>query len=131
MPAYDASRYNPPAPVAQVILRRIDAGAMATEATMLIDTGADVTFLPRASVERLGVHPLADLVFELTAFEGSRTTAQAVQAELIFLGKVFRGAFLLIDQEQGVLGRDILSNIALVLDGPRREWLEHTSPANR
>jgi hypothetical protein len=43
---------------------------------------------------------------------------------MIFLGRIFRGRFLLIDGEQGVLGRNILDHVSLLLDGPRGHWSE-------
>jgi hypothetical protein len=43
---------------------------------------------------------------------------------MIFLNKVYRGRYLLIEDEHGVLGRDVLANVVLRLDGPRQEWSE-------
>jgi hypothetical protein len=40
---------------------------------------------------------------------------------------VFSGRFLLIDQEVGVLGRDILNHVCIILDGPNLRWEERTS----
>lgn len=56
MPSYDALRYDPPAPIAQVTLRASD-GATAPNVLLLIDTGADITLLPRGDILRLGVTP--------------------------------------------------------------------------
>jgi hypothetical protein len=47
-----------------------------------------------------------------------------VQLELLFLNRTFTGQFLLIDQDYGILGKNILNNIALLLDGPRLAWSE-------
>jgi len=44
---------------------------------------------------------------------------------MIFLNRTFRGRFLLIDQEWGVMGRDILNLVSLLLDGPNLTWSEH------
>ena len=41
------------------------------------------------------------------------------------LGRTFRGQFLVIDQQVGILGRNILNALALVLDGPQQTWSEH------
>jgi len=41
-----------------------------------------------------------------------------------FLGKNFTGKFLLIDQPMGILGRNILNSLALVLDGSGLSWAE-------
>ena len=40
------------------------------------------------------------------------------------LGRTFRGQFLVIDEEVGILGRNILNALALLLDGPQQTWSE-------
>jgi hypothetical protein len=47
MPSYDAMHFDPPAPVAQVILRNPHSGATVSDVPLLVDTGADITLLPR------------------------------------------------------------------------------------
>ncbi|MGA7605701.1 MAG: hypothetical protein WCA79_07255 [Anaerolineales bacterium] len=44
--------------------------------------------------------------------------------ELYILGKKFAGEYLLIDRTFGILGRNILNNIRILLDGPRGKWNE-------
>ena len=44
MPSYDALHYDPPAPIAQVMLRAAD-GATVPDVSLLLDTGADATLL--------------------------------------------------------------------------------------
>lgn len=124
MPGYDASHYDPPAPVAGVTLRNITTGKSITDVLLLLDTGADVTLLPRAAVERLDVAPVSGMDYELVGFDGSRSTARAVDLDMIFLARGYRGRYLLIDADQGVLGRDVLASVALLFDGPAQEWSE-------
>ena len=62
--------------------------------------------------------------YELEGFDGTKSTAPAITAELQFLGKSFRGQFLLIDNWHGVLGRNVLNNLSLLFDGPSRNWKE-------
>jgi len=57
MPDYEASLFDPPAPAARVTLRNPDAGTTVSDVLLLLDTGADVTLLPKASVESLGISP--------------------------------------------------------------------------
>jgi len=128
MPTYDTSHYDPPAPVAQVTLREINGGALLPNVLLLLDTGADITLLPRDAVERLGVTPMSGKDYQLVGFDGSQSTAQAVELDMIFLRKAYRGRYLLIDSEHGVLGRDVLCNVVLLLDGPRQEWSEMLPP---
>lgn len=124
MPAYDAKLFDPPAPVAHVTLRHPATGASLSEVPMLMDTGADVTLLPRIYVDRLGISPLKEKVYELQGFDGNITQAEAILLELVFLGRKYKGQFLLVDQPMGILGRNILNAIVLLLDGPRGAWDE-------
>ncbi|HPD28811.1 MAG TPA: hypothetical protein PLL20_02370 [Phycisphaerae bacterium] len=126
MPGYDAARFHPPAPVAEVVLRNPESGARISGVTLLMDTGADVTLLPRKAVEQLGVMPIAGEHCELAGFDGRRCVASVVMLDLVFLRRAFRGRYLLVEEERGILGRDILNHITLLLDGPRREWSEHS-----
>ena len=127
MQRYDALHYDPPAPIAQVTLRAAN-GATAGDVILLLDTGADATLLPRAAIARLGMTPDPSLAYELVGFDGSRSTTHAVDLDMIFLGKAFRGRYLLIDEERGILGRDILASVILLLNGPAQEWSQHVSP---
>jgi hypothetical protein len=122
MPDYDATRFDPPAPVAQVVIRSIANGTKVSQLRVLLDTGADVTLLPRASVDSIGVAPISDLRYELAAFDGSRSFAEVADLALVFLDCSFKGRYVLIDADVGVLGRDILNHLSLLLDGPKRSW---------
>ena len=74
MPSYDAAHFDPPAPVAQVMLRNSHSGATVSDVLLLLDTGADITLLPRTAVEQLGVPLLAGQRYELMGFDGARAS---------------------------------------------------------
>jgi predicted aspartyl protease len=59
MPSYDTAHFDPPAPVAHVMLRNPHSGATVSNVRVLLDTGADITLLPRTAIEQLGVPLLA------------------------------------------------------------------------
>src|SRR3954465_4711245 len=103
MPAYDAARFDPPAPLAFVTVKSERVGVEIPDVPMLLDTGADVSLLPRSLVTSL-VSPDAKQ-YELEGFDGSTSTAPAVTVALQLLGRTFHGQFLLIDGWYGVLGR--------------------------
>lgn len=123
MPAYDAS-FEPPAPLAQIILRNPQSMKTVAGVPMLLDSGADVTLVPATFADELGLIADDGERYELMGFDGSISFASAVRLEMLFLNKTFRGRFLLIDQEWGVLGRDILNLVTLLLDGPNLTWRE-------
>ena len=124
MPAYDAKGFDPPAPVARVTLRTRDGQRSVSGVAMLIDSGADVSLIPEGAVGPLGLAAKVRDGYELAGFDGSRSTARAVQCELIFLGRGYRGAYLVLDDTIGILGRDVLNHVSLVLDGPHGNWRE-------
>jgi predicted aspartyl protease len=89
---------------------------------MLIDTGADVTLIPQSVAQKLALEPVLDTQYELLGFAGGINTAYAVKLEMIFLGRTFRGQFLLTDEEMGIIGRNVLNGIRLIFDGPKLSW---------
>lgn len=126
MPSFDAAHFSPPAPVALVTLRDMNTAVLLPDVSLLIDTGADMTLIPRAAVEKLGLKPQSGNDYELLGFDGSRSIAQSVELDMIFLNKAYRGRYLIIEDERGILGRDVLCNVVLLLDGPGQQWSEST-----
>ena len=88
MPAYDAILFDPPAPLASVALRNPENRALLTDVPMLLDTGADVTLIPQALIDQLGIAVEPDTRYELMGFDGTVSLAPVVQLELIFLNRV-------------------------------------------
>jgi hypothetical protein len=125
MPAYDATLFQPAAPVAYVTLRNGNTGTVASDVLMLLDTGADVTLILRAALDSLGFDVIADNMYELVGFDGNKSLAQVVRVELVFCRRTFQGQFLLVDQPYGILGRNVLNAVPLLLDGPQFTWDEH------
>jgi predicted aspartyl protease len=123
MPPYDDRLFVPPAPVLTARLRNPQNGTIVPDVPLLIDTGADVTLLPLGAVNAAGIEQTG--AYELLAFDGTSNSAGAVRAELFLLGRTFRGQFLVIDQDVGILGRNVLNALALLLDGPQQTWSEH------
>ena len=98
MPDYDSITFNPPAPLARVILRNPQTGALANNTPMLLDSGADATLLPQIFVDQIGVNIDPDEEYELMGFDGNISMARVVRLDLIFLRRAFKGRFLLINQ---------------------------------
>jgi predicted aspartyl protease len=124
MPAYDDSHYQPPAPVAYVTLRNGVTGGVVPNIPMLLDTGADVTLVPRTALDQLGIEVISNTTYELIGFDGNKSLAQVAHIELVFCRRTFRGQFLIIDQNYGILGHNVLNEVPLLLDGPQLSWNE-------
>lgn len=122
MPAYDSNRFNPPAPLARVSLRAPHNGNVVSDVPMLIDTGSDLTLIPERSINELNLDFEQNESYELTAFDGHRSVAKSVQLNLVFLGRTFKGRFVVVNSESGILERNVLNYFALVLDGPGLSW---------
>lgn len=52
-------------------------------------------------------------------------TLSAVQLELTFCGKAFRGQFLPVQEKWGIIGRNVLNSLSLTLDDPSMVWFEN------
>lgn len=63
-------------------------------------------------------------VYETQGFDGQSRPVNMVELELEFSGRKFKGQFLLVDQPFGFLGRNILNNLRILLDGPRNKLSE-------
>lgn len=122
MPAYDSVKFDPPAPLARVTLRNPGTGIVLEDVPMLPDTGSDATLIPNTVIGRLALLPLSDKQYELQGFDGNLSSSQVVQLQLIWLGFSFRGQFLVIDSDIGVIGRNVLNSLRLVFDGPGQNW---------
>ncbi len=128
MVEYDTERFVPPAPVADVILQNPATGAECAGVSMLIDTGADVTLIPADIAERIGLKIAEGKGYELVGFDGHPQVAAVVHARMVFCGRRFTGQFLVTSEAFGILGRNILNTVSIVVDGPRLAWMEMAAP---
>ncbi len=124
MPVYDSEKFSPPAPVASVTISHPVTGALLSDVLLLMDTGADVTLIPREAIEKLGIEPVPGVTYELQGFDGSIQFSEVVSLELVFLNKKFKGQYLVIDEPIGILGRNVLNAVSLVYHGPNLTWNE-------
>nr|MDQ3010887.1 hypothetical protein [Acidobacteriota bacterium] len=79
-------------------------------------------------VHSAGLTVKTDQGCALEGFDGTVSIAPIVQAEITFCGKSFRGPYPLIEQEYGILGRNVLNFLALLFDGPNLNWDEYHRP---
>lgn len=122
---YDDS-FEPPAPVMLVALGRPGA-SVSRIVRFLVDTGADGTVVPPAFARSLGLPRTGSV--DVAGVTGSPTRAPT-----------FAGAMTLGNREilveviaagtEPILGRDVLAEVVLQLDGPRRR-LRVSAPRRR
>ncbi len=122
MPKYDGANFEPPAPAVRAALRSPESGAVLRGVELLLDSGADITLLPRTAVAQLGITADSSKRYELMGFNGNRSFASGVIVDVLVLGKAFRGLYLLTEDARGVVGRDVLNHLAIILDGPALCW---------
>ena len=128
MPAYDSILFDPPAPLAAVDIRDPSSGNVVSGVPMLIDSGSDLTLIPERCINDLNLDLDQSTRHELEGFDGHKSLAKSVQLDLVFLGRTFKGRFVVIDSEIGILGRNVLNHFSLVLDGPGLSWDQSDSP---
>jgi hypothetical protein len=100
-------------------------GVSLADVPMLIDTGSDVSLVPRTCAEQLDASIDPEQIYELMSFDGEVSQTVAVEVDLSLLNRTFKGLYLLTGDDVGVLGRDILNFIALVIDGPQLTWTDY------
>jgi predicted aspartyl protease len=111
--AYD-KHLDPPAPVVPVRV----AGRVSEHAVMLpmlVDTGADATLVPARIVHRLGL-PLVDVV-AVSGVDGLKQRA-TVHLASVELAELRVNARIIAFADEAILGRDVLNQSIVTLDGP-------------
>ncbi len=89
---------------------------------VLLDTGSDITLLPSSVIDEMELGNFLRGNLELDGFDGNTSMFRAVSAQIIFLGKRISGTYGLIDNQIGILGRDVLNHFSLLFDGPSLIW---------
>ncbi len=120
----NSETYDPPAPLANIKLRNPKSLEIIADVPMLLDTGSDITLLPKSFCEKIKAEISDTKFLELEGFNESTSIAFYVYIEFIFLNKLFRGNFLVYEQDEGIIGRYILNEFSILFDGVNLEWKE-------
>ena len=83
MPTHDTVWFTPPAPLVQVRLRNWETGTEVTEVPMLLNTGADVSLVPRSCVTTLGLALDPQRRYELVRFDDTVSTAPVMSVRKV------------------------------------------------
>lgn len=78
--------------------------------------------IPARAAEKLALPDAPAGSYELLSFVGRPSSAPAFKLEMIFCNRIFPGRFLLIGQDLGILGRNVLNLLPVLYDGLRLRW---------
>ena len=120
MPMYEGGDFEPPAPVARVAVCG-PTGQIRSDVPLLIDTGADVSAIPRSVANEVGAEIRPSTV-AIRSYDGSETICDLATLSVELLEYRFQGSFVVADSDYGVVGRNILNLLMVNLNGPRQVW---------
>lgn len=126
MTSYD-TRHNPPAPVAPVTVANVVQRRRHRSSPALLDTGSDITAIPRSLANTLRLYPIGQIRLEDVQAQTIQVLTYAVQltvADLI----IPRLEVILTGLDHVVLGRDVLNLLYILLSGPEAAFDMHTTP---
>ena len=114
---YDSTLFDPPAPAVDVEISTPGGDAERTAIRMLVDSGADMTCLPKSLVETL--KSLRSGSIEVLGYSRRPRIRRTIYIDFRVAGKRIEGVEVLpIESDYGLLGRDIINKFELRLDGP-------------
>ena len=126
MTPYDLT-FTPPAPVVPVYLSGTVHTRPRVRVSALIDTAADITAIPSSLVNRLKLYQVGRT--QLEGIEAVKSPVFTYKVRLILDDKVFSPLEVaLVDYDFVDLGRDVLTNYYLLLNGPEETFDLRTSP---
>ena len=110
---------TPSAPFVHITVERPDKGAAVADVPSQLDTAADITVVPASVVETLGLVQLGEV--EIMGFGGHITTVPTFLVSLAI--RQFEPIIVKVlvnpDEPCVLLGRDVLNQYRVLLDGPR------------
>jgi hypothetical protein len=132
MHRYDGANFNPPAPVYTIKITSppdppLGINEVTIEVLMLLDTGADGCCLPRSVIaefekKRGFMMPYTSGVF--VGFDGQKRVYKVYDliVESSDIGGRSQIEFAETPDGEGIIGRDVLNEVAILYDGPNLGW---------
>ncbi len=121
------TNFDPPALCVDVTLANTLNRRKRRSFQAILDTGADITAIPRDQVAFLGLYAIDQL--QLETVEGT-TSVLFTYAVRFTLGELVipRLEVILTGLEMVIVGRDVLNQLYLRLDGPKEQFAFQTTP---
>jgi predicted aspartyl protease len=114
--SYDTS-WLPAAPFLPVQLASLAERSETIAVQSKLDTGADVTAIPYALIERLQLMPAGEI--EVEGYDSRRATIRAYDVSLQIDQLRVNGLLVIsFAEDYALLGRDVLNRLRILLDGP-------------
>jgi predicted aspartyl protease len=120
------SEIDPPLPTVRITITN-PHNQKSKSVNAIIDTGADVSCVPRKVADKLGLNYTIG-EFELQDFEGQLHPAELVSVQISFTSTSSthrhetRTKAVRVDSDEAIVGRDILNCYKLVLNAPFQRW---------
>lgn len=118
---YSEAQFSPAAPVVKVTLHNEETNRSLSDVLMQLDTGADISLIPQSTATELNL-PIVDRQISLITFDGTESSYSLFQVKLQLDRYTFRGIYSVVEQDYGIIGRDILNLLPILFDGPQQEW---------
>lgn len=121
------SDFSPPAPVLEVSVRSSARARPRVKLPALLDTGADITAIPVTLRESLKLYQVGWIQMDVVG--GQEVIFPTYEVDLILSGhSIPQVEAILTDFDFVVLGRDVLANYYLLLNGPEETFDLKTEP---
>lgn len=109
--------FDPPAPFMDIVIAASNDPERWSKVGALLDTGAEVSIIPRQTVYKLELSPYAEMIIE--AFDGRRQRVDLYAVALEVAGtRLFPIRAVAYFTSYVLLGRDVLNRFLTTLDGP-------------
>ena len=116
---YDHSHYQPPAPLARLTVRNPADNTRQVTTDALVDTGSDITCLPKALIRAVGGEPASTYsVFGIDKVFIGFANSYFLEFEIASTKKLAEVAAV---GDEPILGRNLINEFILQLDGPARK----------
>lgn len=116
---YDNQHYNPPAPVLLITVRLPSDSIRQVTTDSLVDTGADVTCLPRAIINALGAERASTYnVFGVNGVFIGIADSYFLEFEIASTKKFVEVIGI---GDEPILGRNLINEFTLELNGPTQK----------
>ena len=110
-----------PFPVLPIVVYQVEGGAITKEKSAYIDTGADATLVPADLLENADLDEI--YTAELRSHWGEPRTVSVYLVDLEVAGELLPAVDVIADDRSKdiLLGRNVLNQFILLLDGTRQQ----------